>query len=56
MYDELKRRIIATLSDEDELGGPMQRVYPRAVIASLADSIVADAQELFQAEMQKGQA
>lgn len=49
MYDVLKQKIFNILGDEDELGGPMQRVYPRAIRASLADSICAQVEELLAA-------
>ncbi len=45
-YDKAKAIIREALNDQDELGGPMQRIYPRAVIESLADGIAGRIQEL----------
>jgi hypothetical protein len=49
MYDELKKKIFDILGDEDHLGGPMQRVYPRPIRESLASSICAEVEELLAA-------
>lgn len=55
MYDKLKAEITRILADENELGGPMQRVYPLGVRESLAGSICATVDDLLLQEQEVAQ-
>ena len=46
MNDKLRRSIREMLNDDDYLGGPLQRPYPRAIQEGLIDAILCEVEEI----------
>lgn len=46
MAARLRAKIMMMLGDEDYLGGPLQRPYPKAIQKGIADGVLVEVEEM----------